>query len=503
MTTRTLTMPRLGETMEEGTIVGWLVAPGQAFQRGAAILEIETDKTVVEYPALGDGVMDKTLVSAGDRVTVGAPIAEVTVTASEDWESEAAGGPAQANPDAGTAILAMPRLGETMTEGVIVRWLVAEGAAYARGDAILEIETDKTAAEVPALSDGRLVKILAAEGTRLPVGAPIAEVVGEVEAPVSAPPAPVETKPEPSPKTRSTVSTHGRQRATPLARRLAREAGVTLDGIQGSGRRGRIERRDIERAKEAKPGLAQGRIGFDKLGDGGQTFLLIHGFAGDRSTWVATASGIARAGHTAMMPDLPAHGSSEAEAASLEDLVGAMTEFANGLPGVLHLVGHSLGGAVAAGLADRLGAKAASLTLIAPAGTGREIESSFIFGMAEATTAGEVAHLLRLLGPKADGLSDFVLASMAAQLAQGRLKALAQALVGPQGQKIDILRGLAKLAGKLPVRALIGTEDRIIPAAHAFNLPPHVAVHFLTAGHMAHWDLPRETLSLLTGVAHG
>ena len=99
MTKRTLTMPRLGETMDEGTIVGWLVAPGQKFQRGAAILEIETVKTVVEYPALGVGIIEKTLVAPGDRVAVGAPIAEVTVTASEEWESEAAGAPQQSQPD--------------------------------------------------------------------------------------------------------------------------------------------------------------------------------------------------------------------------------------------------------------------------------------------------------------------------------------------------------------------------------------------------------------------
>lgn len=500
MTKRTLTMPRLGETMEEGTIVGWLVAPGQKFQRGAAILEIETDKTVVEYPALGDGVVEATLVAAGDRVSVGAPIAVVTVTASEDWESDEAGGPAQATPDAATAILAMPRLGETMTEGVIIRWLVAEGAAYARGQAILEIETDKTAAEVPALSDGKLIKILAAEGTRQPVGAPIAEVIGEVEAPVRAPAVSVAAPPAPSPKVPASVSSGGRRRATPLARRIAREAGIALDGIQGSGRRGRIERRDVE---QSRPGLVAGRIAFDKLGDKGETFLLIHGFAGDRSSWVATASGIARAGHTAIVPDLPSHGASEAEAQGLDELVEALSTFAAGLPGRLHLVGHSLGGAVATGLATRLGPKAASLTLIAPAGIGREIDGSFILGMAEATTAGEVAHLLRLLGPKADGLSDQALAETAAQLARGRLKALAQALVGPQGQKIDIVRQLVKLAEAMPVRALIGTEDRVIPAAQAFNLPPAVAVHFLSAGHMPHWDLPRESISLITGVAHG
>lgn len=496
MTKRTLTMPRLGETMDEGTIVGWLVAPGQKFQRGAAILEIETDKTVVEYPALGAGTIEKTLVAPGDRVAVGAPIAEVTVTASEEWESEAAGAPQQSQPDAGTAILAMPRLGETMAEGVIIRWLVAEGASYSRGQAILEIETDKTAAEVPALSDGRLVKILATEGTRLAVGTPIAELIGEVETPVSAPVAPPEAKP--SPKIHKPAVADARRRATPVARRMARNAGVSLDNIRGTGRRGRIEQRDVEHATQAPGG-----IGFDKLGEGGETFLLIHGFAGDRSSWVATASGIARAGHTAIVPDLPGHGATEAEAQSLDDLVKAMTGFANSLPGGLHLVGHSLGGAVATGIAERLGGKIKSLTLIAPAGTGREIDGGFIHGMAEATTAGEVAHLLRLLGPKADGLSDKALAGLAAQLAQGRLKALAQALVGPQGQKIDILRPLAKLAETLPVKALIGTDDRVIPASHAFNLPSAVAVHFLPAGHMPHWDMPRETISLLTGVAHG
>ena len=411
MTKRTLTMPRLGETMDEGTIVGWLVAPGQKFQRGAAILEIETDKTVVEYPALGDGIIEKTLVAPGDRVAVGAPIAEVTVTASEEWDSEAAGAPQQSQPDAGTAIPAMP--------------------------------APLSMAHKPAAADAR-------------------------------------------------------RRATPVARRMARNAGVSLDTIQGTGRRGRIEQRDVAPATQAP-----GRIGFDKLGDGGETFLLIHGFAGDRSSWVATASGVARAGHTAFVPDLPGHGATEAEAQSLDDLVTAMTGFAAGLPGGVHLVGHSLGGAVATGIAERLGGKIKSLTLIAPAGTGREIDGGFIHGMAEATTAGEVAHLLRQLGPKADGLSDTALTALAAQLAQGRLKALAQALVGPQGQKVDILRPLARLAEALPVKALIGTDDRVIPASHAFNLPPAVAVHFLPAGHMPHWDLPRETISLLTGVAHG
>ena len=405
MTSRTLTMPRLGETMEEGTIVGWLVAPGQAFRRGAAIVEIETDKTVVEYPALGDGVLETTLAAVGDRVSVGAPIARVTVAAAQDWANDAA--------------------------------------------------------ERPVEPPARAVETLSAV---------------------------------------QTASTTGRRRATPLARRAAQRAGIALDKVPGTGRRGRIERRDVERAASGRP---KGRIAFDRTGEGGATFLLLHGFAGDRSVWAATASGLARAGHTAIVPDLPGHGASEAEAQNLDDLVELVTDFASGLSGTLHLVGHSLGGAVAAGLADRLGDRCASLTLIAPAGTGREVDSEFILRMAEATTSGEVAHLLRLLGPKADGLSDAALAAMAAQLARGRLRALAQELVGAQGQKIDILRLLAKLSERLAVRVLIGKDDRIIPASHAFNLPPGVAVHFLSAGHMPQWDAYPETLSLLTKAVHG
>ena len=405
MTSRTLTMPRLGETMEEGTIVGWLVAPGQAFRRGAALLEIETDKTVVEFPALGEGVLEAILAAPGEQVSVGAPIARVTVTNAEDWKDSAA--------ETSSQSLHVERAGASMMQ----------------------------------------------------------------------PPA----------------STTLRRRATPLARRLARKAGIVLNTLPGSGRRGRIEQRDVHKAASGKP---QGRIAFDRVGEGGAVFLLLHGFAGDRSIWAAAASGLARAGHSAIVPDLPGHGASEAEAGNLEDLIDAMTDFAVGLAGKVHLVGHSLGGAVAAGIADRIGSKAVSLTLIAPVGTGREIAVPFIFGMAEAASASEVAHHLRLLGPKADGLSDTILNAMAEQLARRRLISLAHAMVGPQGQEIDILHLLTKLCGKLPVRALIGKEDRVIPASHAFNLPAGVAVHFLSAGHMPQWDALPETLALLTAAAH-
>ncbi|MFD2815876.1 biotin/lipoyl-containing protein [Paracoccus aerius] len=249
MNSLTLTMPRLGETMDEGVIVGWMVAPGEAFKRGQPILELETDKTVVEFPALGDGMLEETFASPGDRIEVGKPIARAKVFSEADWADENAA-PAEATvaeEATPVSILRMPKLGETMDEGVISSWLVAEGAAYARGDAILEVETDKTVAEVPALYEGRLLRILAQPGEKLPVGAPIAEVEGRVEEVAGE--AAVETAHAtvPVPAIPRPGASSDRLRATPLARRLARQNGIALDQITGTGRRGRIERADVQR----------------------------------------------------------------------------------------------------------------------------------------------------------------------------------------------------------------------------------------------------------------
>ncbi|MGO4853595.1 alpha/beta fold hydrolase [Phaeovulum sp. W22_SRMD_FR3] len=497
-----LSMPRLGETMEEGTILGWLVPTGTAFKRGDAILEVETDKTVVEYPALGDGVLDEVMVGPGDRIAVGAPIARVSVETAADWVDASA--PADGAPDAApTAILTMPRLGETMEEGVIGQWLVAEGATYARGDANVEIETDKTVAEVPALSDGRLLRILARPGTRVAVGQPIAEIEGEVDAPEATPPASVLAGADgpvaPEPPARG----DGRLRATPLARRMARDRGVALSSLTGSGRRGRIERRDVEDAggTVAGPGWLQtpaGRIAYEIDGTGGRMHLLIHGFAGDRSAWSVTAAALCRAGHRTAIFDLPGHGETGVEAADLAALTDAAAAMAALLPGPLVLVGHSLGAAVAVALAARLGSKVTGLVLLTPAGCGPQIGADFVHGMAGATTAGEVAHLLRLLGPKGGALSDAVLAQMATELARGRLTQLAGVLAAPEGrQRIDLIRALQALPETLPLRAVFGTEDRIVSATDALNLPARVAVHFMATGHMPQWDAPREVVDLI------
>lgn len=133
-----------------------------------------------------------------------------------------------------------------------------------------------------------------------------------------------------------------------------------------------------------------------------------------------------------------------------------------------------------------------------PAGCGPRIGAEFVHGMAAAETTGEVSHLLRLLGPRGGQLSDAALAAMAREMGRGCLRTLATALATADGrQRIDLLRPLADLAERIPVRAVFGLDDRIVSATDALNLPPRVAAHFLPAGHMPQWDAPREVAALI------
>ena len=158
--------------------------------------------------------------------------------------------------------LLLPRLGETMEQGRIGRWMKRPGEAFHRGEILLELESDKTTVELPALSEGKLVAILVPDGEEAAVGAPIATIetagvaraatgngnAASAPAPVVAPTAAAAT----ASRTASTPAASpadGRVlplRATPSARRLAAQRGVQLQQVVGTGRRGRVEKADVE-----------------------------------------------------------------------------------------------------------------------------------------------------------------------------------------------------------------------------------------------------------------
>lgn len=414
-------------------------------------------------------------------------------------------------------ILTMPRLGETMEQGRVVGWLVQPGERFRRGEAILEIETDKTVAELPALGDGRLDQVLVAMGDEVPVGEPLARIEAADKnewAGGGSEEETAQTPSKPSPAFPVVAETSGRRvRATPVARRLAQRRDIDINSLAGTGRRGRVEKSDVLAAagqSRARAGndefiaLREGRIAFTRHGTperGKVTTLLLHGFSGDRTTWSGLAAGLARAGRHVIAPDLPGHGATEIEAGTLEALSAPLPAFVGALDigdGPLEVIGHSLGAIAAVHLAETLGTRVRRLTLLAPVGLGPEIDRDFLLGMATAKTPEAVAHLLRRLTVNASVPSPDALRALADSLSRGRLVDLANALVGAHAQQADIAEALGRMVERIEARIIFGLEDRIIPWRQVAAAPSAVAIHLIgQAGHMPHWDKPAEVLRIV------
>ena len=300
-----ITMPRLSDTMEEGTVATWLKKVGDKVEEGDILAEIETDKATMEFESFYEGTLlhvglaegetaevDALLAIIGEegediselvkgaatgttqQTTTEAPVTEEAPVASEEEKTEA---PAQeetaALPD-GVEIITMPRLSDTMEEGTVATWLKKEGDTVDEGDILAEIETDKATMEFESFYSGTLLKIGIPEGGTAKVDSLLA-IIGPAGTDVSGismdapkPAAPAKADPEPVvaekpatpapapapapkaevPKPVATTSTthNGRIFASPLAKKLAEEKGISLATVQGSGENGRIIKRDIE-----------------------------------------------------------------------------------------------------------------------------------------------------------------------------------------------------------------------------------------------------------------
>lgn len=397
--------------------------------------------------------------------------------------------------------LPMPRLGETMDEGSIAEWLVEPGQSFKRGDPLLEVETDKTMVEYPALGDGTLVETLVAAGDVVEVGTPIAVIEtvdtwdgvdGSEAAQGDAPDTPTQSAPDPTPQPVRSVG-QSRLRATPLARRLAKQNGIALDQVTGTGRRGRIEADDVRAVAGSAAPTRMIHIGAKATAP----VYCVHGFAGLGSNWAALRAVLQRAGLKTNASDLPGHGRNTVEAEDIASLVDWLVTDLQTQPEPVHLVGHSLGAHVVVKAALQDASNVAQVTLLAPAGCGIDINGGFLTGMASAPGAGELAHLMRLLGTKAAQLDSAALNALAQDLHGQRLRALAAAAVRGDNQRIDTIGPMRTLAALMPVRAVFGLADRIIPREHAFHLPPAVACHMVEAGHMPHWDATEEVAAII------
>jgi len=353
----------------------------------------------------------------------------------------------------------MPKWGLSMRAGKITGWIAAEGDEVSAGDELADIETEKIAGTLEAAGAGTLRRIIARVGEDVPVSSTIALI---------APPE---------------VSDDDLDAAAAQARAVI-DAGVPGEADAGPA----VETATVDGR----------RISYAGAGQDGEVVLLIHGYGGDRNSWLFLQEPLA-ARHRVYALDLPGHGTSSKDVGD-----GSAGTLAGAVLGVLdkigakraHLVGHSLGGAVAVAAAAAGPGRISSLTLIAPSGFGPEINAGYLRGFAAARTRRELKPVVGQLfadeGLVTRQVVDDLLAYKRLDGVEAALHTLVGTLVDGDTQRIDSAAAIAAIGGAVPVTVVWGSADRIIPAAHARSVAG-AARHLIDgAGHMPHLERPAE-----------
>ncbi|MGI9539872.1 MAG: multifunctional oxoglutarate decarboxylase/oxoglutarate dehydrogenase thiamine pyrophosphate-binding subunit/dihydrolipoyllysine-residue succinyltransferase subunit [Miltoncostaeaceae bacterium] len=250
-------LPELGESVTEGIIIEWRVAPGDVVGLGDILLDLTTDKVDVEVPATAAGTIVALHAEPGDTVEVGAVLVEINTSddapaAGDNGSATSEDAPAEAAaPAADPVQVVIPELGESVTEGIIIEWRVAPGDVVAAGDPLVELTTDKVDVEVPATAAGAVIAVHGEPGDTVEVGALIADIDPSGAAAGSAAPAPKEPTPSAAPASGGPAPSKAWPEVSPVARRLAQERGIDLERVSGSGPGGIIRKEDVLAAAES------------------------------------------------------------------------------------------------------------------------------------------------------------------------------------------------------------------------------------------------------------
>ena len=303
-----VTMPALGESVTEGTVTTWLKQVGDTVELDEPIVEVSTDKVDSEVPSPVAGVLLEILVPEDETVEVGTEIARIgdaseapaaPATAPESSPAPApapaapaapAQAPASSAPVDGTEVR-MPALGESVTEGTVTTWLKAVGDAVDADEPLLEVSTDKVDSEVPSPVAGFLAEIRVPEDETVEVGTVVAVISASAPSAKSAQPAQAQVAPaapaapsapaaprgagvdpfpnattlaqaaSSAPVAATPAAATGTAYVTPIVRKLARELGVDLASVSGTGVGGRVRREDVEAAARAAAAVSAPAVG--------------------------------------------------------------------------------------------------------------------------------------------------------------------------------------------------------------------------------------------------
>ena len=285
-------MPELGESVTEGTITQWLKNVGDTVAEDEPLLEVSTDKVDTEIPSPAAGVLLEIKADEDDTVEVGDVIAVIGEEGEEPSGSDDSGkaeekeepkeeksgdkddadekpAPKKSSGSGDATDIAMPELGESVTEGTITQWLKNVGDTVEEDEPLLEVSTDKVDTEVPSPASGTLLEILAEEDDTVDVGDVIARVGDADAAPASddsdkdddkseepeekdePKQEKAEAKEDKEDKGEKKSATSGKvPYVTPLVRKLAEKHGVDLNTVEGTGIGGRIRKQDVLAAAE-------------------------------------------------------------------------------------------------------------------------------------------------------------------------------------------------------------------------------------------------------------